>query len=588
MPTFPSQCCASSAAIPATRRERGFTFGFALGFALTAAAWLGACGASTPAAAPRPAVASVELQPPAQPPQLVIAVVIDQLGSDALRKLEPLLQGGAIAHARAHGRVLEHVVYAYAGTLTAPGHAAIYTGVPPARNGVTTNAVVDRETGRRRAVVDDGQHAILGVPPPAFASPNVLRAPTVADALKQATGGSAKVVSLSIKDRSAILPAGKHPDVVLWYDARAGFTTSSYYASELPEWLTAFTRAYPVLPASVSWEVQDGARLGLLLGPDDAPGEGDYKGLGKTFPHRLRENVHADDLWAHTPDSSEYLLELAHESAKQLALGSDEIPDLLMISISGTDYSGHVFGPDSWEYADHLRRADRALLRLFERLAERSRIAVLITSDHGVAPLPERLGAAATGKRIDSDALEHAVESALDAAFGAGEWVGGYLEPYLFLSPAARAHPSHAAIRSAALKAVRAQTGVATVYDCEQLEALRTASGALEQAVLRSIDPKESGDFFVVVGQNVVPDIGLVAGAGTTHGSPWAYDTHVPVLMWGDAVTPGKDSEPLEQARVASTLAALLGIPAPGDAPRSALPGVAAPRSGLPNKMSAP
>ncbi|HMI90990.1 MAG TPA: alkaline phosphatase family protein [Polyangiales bacterium] len=561
MSTFP---------LPAIRREHGV--GVAL--VLAVAAWLGACGASAPSATPPPAAASAKLRAPVQLPQLVIAVVIDQLGSDALRKLEPLLQGGAVAHARAHGRVLEHVVYAYAGTLTAPGHAAIYTGVPPAQNGVTTNAVIDRATGLRRAVVDDGQHAILGVPPPAFASPSVLRAPTVADALKQATGGRAKVVSLSIKDRSAILPAGQHPDVVLWYDARAGFTTSSYYASELPSWLTAFTRAYPVLPASVSWEVQDGARLGLLLGPDDATGEGDYKGLGKTFPHRLRDNANAGDLWAHTPDSTEYLLELAHESAEELALGSDDIPDLLLISISGTDYSGHVFGPDSWEYADHLRRADRALLRLFERLGERSRIAVLITSDHGVAPLPERLGAAASGKRIDSVALEHTVESALDAAFGAGEWLGGYLEPYLFLTPAARAHPAHAAIRAAALQALRAQTGVAAAYDCEQLDALRAATGALEQAVLRSIDPNASGDFFVVVGENVVPDIGLVAGAGTTHGSPWAYDTHVPVLIWGDAVIPGKDSEPLEQARVAATLAALLGIPAPGSAPRTALPGV--------------
>jgi hypothetical protein len=557
----------STVSSPATRRKQGLA-------ALAAGALIGACGAGAPAVSRPPAAASGELAAPPQLPQLVIAVVIDQLGSDALRKLEPLLQGGAIAHARAHGRVIEHVVYGFAGTLTAPGHAAIYTGVPPSQSGVTTNSVIDRETGRRRAVVDDGQHAVLGLTPPAFASPSVLRVPTVADVLKRATEGRAKVVSLSIKDRSAILPAGKQPDLALWYDARVGFTTSSYYASELPAWLTAFTRAYPVLPTSVSWEVQDGARLGLLLGPDDAPGEGNYKGFGTTFPHRLADNPNAADLWAHTPDSSEYLLELAHESAKQLALGEDEVPDLLLISISGTDYSGHVFGPDSWEYADHLRRADRALLRLFERLAERARIAVLITSDHGAAPLPERLGAAASGKRLDSDAFQRSLDATLDAAFGAGEWIGGYLEPYLFLTSAARAHPAHAAIRSAALQAVRAQTGVVAVYDCEQLEALRASSGALEQAVLRSIDPSASGDFFVVVGENVVPDIGMVAGAGTTHGSPWRYDTHVPVLMWGDAVTPGKDSEPLEQARVAGTLAALLGIPAPGDAPRAALPGV--------------
>jgi hypothetical protein len=502
----------------------------------------------------------------------VITVVIDQLGSDALRKLEPLLQGGAIAYARAHGRVLEQVVYDYAATLTAPGHAAIYTGADPRENGVTTNAMIDRATGKKRGIVDDGEHAVLAVTPPVFAGPAVLKVPTVADALKQATGGQGKVLSISIKDRSAVLPAGKQPDLALWYDAKAGFTTSTYYAQALPEWLTAFERGHPILPEGISWEVHDPERLGLLLGPDDAPGEGDYRGFGKTFPHKLAGNPNAADLWAHTPDSTEYLLELANEAAHQLALGSDDVPDLLAISISGTDYSGHVFGPDSWEYADHLRRTDKALLQLFERLGQRSRIAVLITSDHGVAQLPERLGGPAGDKRIDAGALEKTVDAAIDAVVGAGDWVGGYLEPYLFLTPAALAHPSLATIRATALQALRAQPGIAAVFDTTDLDALKHSDGALEQRVLRSIDPTTSGDFFVVVGQNVVPDIGMVAGAGTTHGSVWDYDTHVPVLMWGDQVQPGKNNEPLDQTRVASTIAALLNVPPP-NVPKAPLPG---------------
>jgi predicted AlkP superfamily pyrophosphatase or phosphodiesterase len=526
--------------------------------------------------APTASAAKAPPAVPAKPPQLVVAVVIDQLGSDTLRKLEPLLQGGAVAYARAHGRVLEQVVYSYAATLTAPGHAAIYTGADPSENGVTTNAVIDRATGKKRGVVDDGAHPVLDVTPQTFAGPAVVKLPTVGDALKAATLGRGKVASISIKDRSAILPAGKQPDLVLWYDPIAGFTTSTYYAPELPEWLGAFERGHPILPAGVSWEIHDPERLGLLLGPDDAPGEGDYKGFGKTFPHKLADNPNAADLWAHTPDSTEYLLELANEAAEQLALGADDVPDLLMISISGTDYNGHVFGPDSWEYADHLRRADHALMQLLERLAQRTRIAVLITSDHGVAPLPERLGLAPADKRIDSTVLEHTIDAAIDAVVGAGDWVGGYLEPYLFLTPGALTHPALATIRATALQSLRAQPGIAAVYDVSDLDALRKSDGALEQRVLRSIDPSASGDFFVVVGQNVVPDIGMVIGAGTTHGSPWDYDTHVPVLMWGDQVQPGKDSEPLEQRRVASTIAALLGV-APPNLPQPPLPGAPAP-----------
>ena len=144
---------------------------------------------------------------------------------------------------------------------------------------------------------------------------------------------------------------------------------------------------------------QPTADYARLVGPDKSAGEGKGTGQGGEFPHPLDGGEKAlgskfYSALANSPFGNELLLEFAKVAIEAENLGSDEVPDLLMISISGTDYSGHVFGPDSWEYADHLRRADRALLRLFERLAERSRIAVLITSDHGVAPLPERLGAA--------------------------------------------------------------------------------------------------------------------------------------------------------------------------------------------------
>jgi len=327
----------------------------------------------------------------------------------------------------------------------------------------------------------------------------------------------------------------------------------------------------------VSWEVPDPQRLGLLLGPDASPGEGDYKGFGTTFPHRLAALPSAAGLWAHTPEATEYLLELAFESAQQLQLGSDDVPDLLMVSISGTDYSGHVFGPDSWEYADHLRRADRAILRLAERLSARTQLAVLITSDHGAARLPERVGGAPAAVRIDSAALELAINAAIEAVASPGAWVGGYLEPYLYLSPAARARPDHARMRGAALEALRAQPGIAAVYDTSDLQALRTAPSEIDQRVLRSIDPATSGDFFVVVAPNTVPDIGMVAGAGTTHGSPWDYDTHVPVLIWGPNVTPGVNHEVLQQGRVAGTLSALLGVAPPTAARLPPLPGVTAP-----------
>ena len=509
-------------------------------------------------------------------PRLVVAVVLDQMGSEALVTLGPLLEGGAFARARREGRVLDQVVYAYAATLTAPGHAAIFTGATPRVSGVTSNHVVDRKTGLKRAVVDDGEHGVLGVAG-AFAGPGVLRVDTVADALELATGGKSKTVALALKDRSAVLPAGKRGDVALFYDARVGFTTSTYYAAELPAWLLAFAQAHPINPAAVRWDVPDPERLSLLLGPDAAPGEADYKGLGTVFPHVLAGDPDAAELWSYTPDSTEYLLDLAYEAAVQLDLGADDVPDLLMVSVSGTDYTGHVFGPDSWEYADHLRRADRAVLRLYERLAARTRVAMLVTSDHGAARLPERVhDALPTATRIDATMLAAAVDAELDTALGPGDWVSGYLEPYLFLTEAARTHPDAARARKLALDAVARQPGIAAAYDSLDAAKLGQEHRELATRAYESIDPERSGDVLVIVAQGAVPDIGITKGAGTTHGSPWSYDTHVPVWMLGAGVSAGHDAEPLEQARVASTLCALLGIAPPTAAVAAPLPGARA------------
>lgn len=531
------------------------------------------CASRSPAVPPATTQANVASTEPAR---LVVAVVLDQLGSETLARVEPLLKDGAFAHARDHGRVLDRVVYGYASTLTAPGHAAIFSGASPSVSGVVANNVIDRATGRRRATIDDGTHAVLGVPGE-FASPSVLRVPTVADALEATTSSAAKTVSLSVKDRSAVLPAGQRPDLVLFYDPSVGFTTSSFYAPALPAWVTAFAQRHPIAADSVRWELPDADRLIALLGPDDGPGEGALEGLTTSFPHVLAGHPRAADLWPYTPDCTEYLFELAYEAAVQHQLGADEVPDLLMISVSGTDYTGHVFGPDSLEYADHLRRADRALLRLYQRLAERTSVAVLVTSDHGVARLPERVHESIpTAARIDGKAIVSSVEAALDAHAGAGDWVLGYLEPYLYLSQAAADRPDAAALRALAAQTAGARPSVLAAFDGRDPSAASHANGDLVRQVRASLDPERSGDVLVIPAFGAIPDGPYTPGRGTTHGSPWAYDTHVPVLMWGAGVSHGRNTEPLEQARVASTLAALLGIAPPKAATLPPLPGVAA------------
>lgn len=552
------------------------SFALALALAVTLCAGTSAAGAGCASSPPvAPTAIPTTSSAASTAPRLVVVVVLDQVGSEALARLAPLLEHGAYAHARAHGRVLDEVVYGYATTLTAPGHAAIFSGASPSVSGVVANNVIDRDSGRRRATIDDGQHVVLGVPEE-HASPSLLRVPTVADALEAATRGAAKTVSLSIKDRSAVLPAGQHPDLVLFHDPAVGFTTSSWYAPALPPWLAAWSARHPIDPGAVRWELTDADRLSTLLGPDDGPGEGALEGLTSHFPHVLAGHPKAADLWTYTPDCTEYLLELAYETAVQLELGADEVPDLLMISVSGTDYTGHVFGPDSFEYADHLRRADRALLRLYERLAERTELAVLVTSDHGAARIPERVhDSIPTATRIDGKALVTDVEVALDAHAGVGDWVLGYVEPYLYLSAAAVARPDASALRTLAVQSAATRSGVLAAFDARDPASASHSNADLVRQVRASLDPERGGDVLVVPAFGAIPDSPYTPGKGTTHGSPWPYDTHVPVFMWGAGVSAGHNSEPLEQARVASTIAALLRIAPPKAATLPPLPGVA-------------
>lgn len=541
--------------------------------------FLSACA---PAQQPPPIPPAAERSDPAtaehERPRLLVAVVVDQLGSDTLRSLAPLLSpDGFHAHALRSGVVYDRVVYPYAATLTAPGHAMLFSGAVPASSGVASNSVLDRTSEQPRATIDDGVHAVLGVPG-RFAAPTVLRVDTVADALRIATNGRGKVVSLSMKDRSAILPAGRKPDLVLWYECSLrGFTTSTWYASSLPDWLVEHQRTNPFVAGT--WQVADPGTMEALLGPDAAPGEGAYKGLDTSFPHEPAASEDPCATWRLTPASTDALLELALASVEHLHLGEDDVPDLLAISISGTDYAGHVFGPHSWEYADHLRQADRALGALYERLRQRTTVAMLVTSDHGVAPLPERIAHEhTTAARLDDAALLERLELAAAKAAGTAtdsstHYVLGYIDNYVVLTNAARRHPRRMRIRDALLAALRAEPSVARAYDSERAD--RTAAvDDLDRAVQQSLGAPAVGDFFVVPVEYVVPEIDMTPGRGTTHGSPWRYDTEVPALLLAPGTRPGRHGERLDAARVASTLAALLGVPAPLAETPPPLPGV--------------
>lgn len=542
---------------------------------LALAILLTGCGPSAGTAAPSgpagPAPAPAATGPGSNAPteaRVVLAVVIDQLPAWILdRHLPHLAPDGLIRQLAERGVYVERAAYGYANTNTAPGHAAIFTGAPPAVSGVISNQVVDPARGTID-FVDDGKHAVYGNPRD-FVSPLGLRVPTVGDALKAQRGDAAQVVAISSKDRAAVLSGGRRADLALWYDtAIPGFTTSSFYGP-LPPWLTTWLEAHPIEALLTPWEPHDQALLAAAAGADDAPGEGDLMGFGTTFPHDPNATSRPPAVLRLLPQHSEYLVELAQVSVEALALGGDAVPDLLIVSISGTDYVGHTFGPESWEYLDHLIRADLALGRLYRALEARAPTAALLTSDHGTHPLPERAG---ESRRVYPDEVAATAQAAAEARLGPGRWIDGFDKPLVFFSPALRGHPRRDEVTAAIIQALEGLWGVGAVYDVRQAEALRADPDPIRRMVALSVATQDQGELYLLVEEGVIVDEDHPRGRGSTHGTPYPRDREVPVLYAGPAIRPRRVAEVVAQERVAATLCALLGITPPAQVTAPPLP----------------
>ena len=342
---------------------------------------------------------------PAAAPPVLVTIVVDQLAAWMAEERWPSLPAdGGFARLRREGLYVRELRYAHAATDTAPGHSALYTGAVPHDSGIVANEVILADGSAPVSVLADAESRVLApgvgaVKGKTGSSLARLRVPTLADRLREARP-EAVVVSLSLKDRGALFGAGRRPTAAIWFDPELGsFVTSTAIATAFPAWAArpgdgAAVRAAMARP----WDVADRAWIAAHAETgDDAPGEGDYLGLGKTFPHApasakaLRATPMGDDLLFALADAA------ATEMAPRVRAGSGGQPFLLAVSLSSHDYVAHVFGPHSWEAWDELARLDRGLARFLARLDElfgTDGYAVMLTADHGSNALPELARAA--------------------------------------------------------------------------------------------------------------------------------------------------------------------------------------------------
>lgn len=504
----------------------------------------------------------VPLQGQPEQPKLVVVLVVDQMRADYLTRY-----GGLLAHGlktlTTHGAWYRNAAYPYYSTVTCAGHSTIGTGDFPFHHGMIGNSWYHRDTGKSMTCNEDPDvsEVSYGEFKGSGDSARWMMAPTLAETMRATV--KSRVATLSIKARSAIGLAGHQGDFVTWLDERGAWTTSTAFENGPTGWFSTFVKANPIdRDADKTWERTLPADRYQY--DDDAPGERGAAGWGATFPHKLGPAGPVYLLhWLQSPYADAYLEQVAEDAVTEMKLGHDDSrTDFLGVSFSVLDIVGHAYGPRSHEVQDVLVRLDATIGRLLEFLDAKvgaGQYVLALSADHGVADIPDQVPGAG---RVNAPTIRATIDAAVKTALGGdGPFVAATNGGDVYFKPGVydRLAQNRAAM-GAVITAVKAIPGVALVLTSDQLApaSARTSKDAHLRAAALSYYPGRSGDLLVVPSENWI-----LAGSGTTHGSWYAYDQHVPVILYGAHIRPGEHTEAASPADIAPTLASLVGVRLP-------------------------
>lgn len=545
-------------------------------------------------------------------PRLVLLIVVDQFRYDYIERFGDLFAQNGIRRLLRDGASWTNTDYDHTPTYTAPGHATLLTGTYPANNGIVANDWFDRQTGKRVTSVSDDAAKLLGGDPSVKASsPRRLLASTVGDELRLATNNRAKVIGISVKDRSAILPAGRSANAAYWFSTQTGtFVSSDYYFAQLPPWVARYNETKPADKFyGRAWERLLPAAEYERRAGQDAP---TWEAVGGkadeiTFPHVITGNAPAsaaasaarmpDAASATTstsiarapgkefyealdvsPFSNDLVLDFAKQALTNESLGADADTDILSVSFSANDYVGHRFGPYSHEAMDMTLRVDRQIGKLLDFVDQKvglRNVVVAFTADHGVAPIPEHASALRlTGGRIASSDVLNVMRAAVSAKYKLPneekdrtlDYIQAFINGNVYFNYAAlqRDRIDRAEIERTVGEAALSVPGIARYFTRTQLmmgEASETDNVA--RRVAHGFDVRRSGDCLVMYEPfKYLLDSMITA----THGSPYSYDTHVPLVLMNGSVRAGTYIQAATPADLAPTLAGILRIQPPSNA----------------------
>ncbi len=501
-------------------------------------------------------------------PKLVVGIVVDQMKMEYLYRFANDFSDNGFKKLMNKGYTFHNMHYNYMPTYTAPGHAAIFTGALPNVNGIVGNDWFNKSIGKSMYCTDDESVMTLveGTESEGKMSPKNLFSTTITDELKLSTNFKSKVIGISIKDRGAILPAGHFADWAFWYTKTGNFISSSFYGSKLPDWATQFNAEKNYLKyIDKGWDLLKPKETYNESLNDNNPYEGKLFKKTPFFPYDMKKMFNNNDagVLRTTPYGNNLIADFAKKTIENEKMGTDEITDFLTMSFSSTDYVGHVLGPRSIELQDTYLRLDETIadfLTYLDNKVGKGQYLVFLTADHAGAEnatyLKDNKYAV---ESLNSKNLEQSIIEFSQKTFGENVLLD-YSNFNVFINK------EKVKLKGLELNKVKqafkdfimTQNFISNVFTEEEIQNLGS-NNQLLQIIANGYDPKQNGELVLLF----KPGFMEYSSTGTTHGSLYSYDTHVPCLFYGWKIKKGESFNKKTITQIAPTLAQKLKITMP-------------------------
>ena len=492
-------------------------------------------------------------------PALVVGIVVDQMRYEYLYKYADRYSNNGLKRLIREGMNCQDNHYNYAPTVTAAGHASVYTGTVPAVHGIVGNEWTDVATGKKVYCTDDSTVSTVGTTgKTGFMSPKNMWTSTITDQLKLAQNFKSKTIAIALKDRGAILPGGHSADGAYWYDSKEGrWITSSFYMQSLPKWVQAFNaeqRAQKYTKAG--WNTLYPIQTYTISGPDDSPYESKMAGeTAPVFPHTLQGGNPLEFIRT-SPYGNTLTKDFAIQAMTEEKLGKNGTTDFLAVSFSSTDYVGHSFGPQSVELEDTYLRLDQDIAEILTYLDKnygKDQVLVFLTADHAVAEIPGYLNShKMPGGVFDRVKAMADIKKVTQETFGQSDLIIGEDNSQLYFNKLALAKMNidRAKLIQVVKQSLKKQVGFQELIDLQNIEGL-TLNNLYADLIRNGYNPDRSGDVMILL----KPQWFMGSKTGTTHSTLYAYDTHVPLVFYGWKVKPSEVTERTSISDISTSLA---------------------------------